>query len=192
MLFGTNVPELDVPTVKIPSWAINSQRTAELISQFEPDMMIVSGAPVLKPRIFAIPSIGTVNVHLGIAPEYRGTNNIFWPLYNRDYEHIGLTLHYVDEGLDSGPIIAQAFPQTDPSDTETTLLAKCAYLASELLLEFVQAPRRPAKMMASDISVGRQYYSRERTLRSEFGYLLRRYLLREKLPQQNERRVWTA
>ena len=81
-----------------------------LSTRMQPGLIVVSCAACLSREIFGIPRIGTVNVHLGIAPQYRGTNNIFWPLYNRDYEHIGLTLHFVNEGLDGGPMIAQAPP----------------------------------------------------------------------------------
>ena len=64
---------------------------------------------------------------------------MFFPLYLGDYENVGVTLHYLAPGVDSGDIIAQAYPTLEGDDTEATVWAKCARLAGELVLEFCRA-----------------------------------------------------
>ena len=116
---------VDAPVISVPAWDINSGRTAEIIQEHTPDLTIVSGAPILRANMFSIPRFGTLNVHRGISPEYRGESTIFWPLYYRDYNRIGITLHFIDEGVDTGLRVAQGYPAIRPDDTEVTLLAKC-------------------------------------------------------------------
>ena len=190
LLFGAvEPPLLDIPSVAVPAWDLNSFGTADFISRLKPDLVIVSAAPVLRPRIFTIPGFGTVNVHLGISPQYRGEHTLFWPLYFRDHEQLGVTLHFLDERVDTGPKIAQAHPATQPHDSELTLFAKCAPLTADLLLEFLRARSFAVQEPSSSTVAGRQYFRRERTIAKDLCYFLRRRLMRETLPSQTERRT---
>ena len=73
-----------------------------------PDVMVVSGmSQLLSAKIFKIPVKGTINLHPSFLPEYRGANPDFWQYYNQEM-HPGITVHYVDEGEDTGDIICQA------------------------------------------------------------------------------------
>jgi methionyl-tRNA formyltransferase len=47
-------------------------------------------------------------MHAGITPKYRGTHGAYWALYNNDMENAGVTIHLVDEGVDTGNIIYQS------------------------------------------------------------------------------------
>jgi folate-dependent phosphoribosylglycinamide formyltransferase PurN len=49
-----------------------------------------------------------VNIHVGITPKYRGVHGTYWALVNNDVENSGVTVHFVDEGIDTGNIINQA------------------------------------------------------------------------------------
>ncbi len=77
-------------------------------------------------------------MHFGVAPEYRGQDSLFWTLYRRDYDRIGFTLHVVDEGIDSGPILARGYPALARRDSEATLWAKCARMAVDTCVELMQ------------------------------------------------------
>jgi methionyl-tRNA formyltransferase len=122
----------------ITAMDLNGDIGAAVLREAQPDLMILSGAPLLKPRTYSIPRLGTVNLHWGIAPEYRGQQSIFTALRRRDYTAIGVTLHYVDSGVDTGPILAQGWPSLEPADTLASIWAKTASLASTMLTEFVQ------------------------------------------------------
>ena len=98
---------------------INSEESVNHIRSLEPDILLVCMAPILKPEVFTIPRIATVNVHFGIAPHYRGEHTIFWPLYFGDYENIGVTLHQINKGIDSGGILAQGLASGKPARSES-------------------------------------------------------------------------
>lgn len=143
LLFGgANYPTWP-PTTEIPATELNSPQTVELLKQLRPDVLFVFGAPLLKPEIFTVPTIATVNLHLGISPWYRGEHTIFFPLLFQDYERIGFTLHRIDRGVDTGAVLAQGFPALEPQDEEATILAKMARLAANLLSEYLRQPAAP-------------------------------------------------
>ena len=67
---------------------------------------ILNGSPnILKKTLLSIPSQGVLNYHCAPLPEYRGAANYFWLLYEGE-QHTKATIHYVDEGLDTGDIIS--------------------------------------------------------------------------------------
>lgn len=71
------------------------------------DLLFVYGMSSLLPRsIWSIPEKGTVNLHLSYLPDWRGPFPEFWYYYNYDLEP-GVTVHYIDEGEDTGDIILQ-------------------------------------------------------------------------------------
>jgi len=86
--------------------ALHSEETLAAVRAFRPDLGIVLAAPVLKPSLFEIPRLGTINLHKGILPQFRGMPPAFWELYQKSPE-LGCTIHRVDRGLDTGPILLE-------------------------------------------------------------------------------------
>lgn len=123
---------------------LNGEPGVTLLRDLAPDLLILSGAPLLKPAVYGIPRLGTVNLHWGIAPEYRGQESIFTALRRRDYGAIGMTVHYVDDGVDSGPVLAQGRPALEPGDTLATLWAKTARVGATMLADLLLAFRHEA------------------------------------------------
>jgi folate-dependent phosphoribosylglycinamide formyltransferase PurN len=70
------------------------------------DLGIVWGTNILKESVFRIPRLGSINIHQGLAPYYRGGPPVFWELYNGERE-IGVTVHFVESKVDTGEIIVQ-------------------------------------------------------------------------------------
>lgn len=77
------------------------------VREFAPDLGIALAAPILKPALFELPRLGTINLHKGRLPFYRGMPPAFWELYN-DEPEFGCTIHKVARGLDTGPILIEA------------------------------------------------------------------------------------
>ena len=70
----------------------------------------------LQRSLFSIPGLGTLNLHLGKAPEFRGSSPGFYELL-AGVPQVGVTVHRVDDGLDSGPILLQRTFPLDPAPT---------------------------------------------------------------------------
>lgn len=86
---------------------LNDSESIDVIRAHNPDFGIVSGACKLSPEVINQFKDGLINVHLGIAEDYRGLDSNLWAAYHGDYDHMGVTIHWVDTQLDTGDIIFQ-------------------------------------------------------------------------------------
>ncbi len=76
------------------------------LKSLNPDVLILHQAPILPRDIFSIPRLGTLNIHPSLLPKYRGSNPYFWMYVNMDMT-AGITLHYIDDNIDTGDIVIQ-------------------------------------------------------------------------------------
>lgn len=134
---GSPLPSPTAPVWTVPSWAMNGAETRDRIRCLAPDLMIVCGAPLLKPAIYEIPRLGTVNLHFGISPDYRGIHTLLWPWQCGDYIHIGATLHYINAGIDTGPVLSRVYPALEPTDDLVSAEAKIVRLVGRALRDFI-------------------------------------------------------
>ena len=83
---------------------IHAPQVLEQVKSLEPDLGLIYGSPILKPELFEIPKLGTLGIHHGKVPEYRGNKTIFWMMYNGE-KFAGVTIQKVNKGLDTGSIV---------------------------------------------------------------------------------------
>jgi len=115
----------------------NSPETVNLIRKLQPDLIISIAPQILKSEVIRIPRLGIINLHPALLPEYRGLGPYFWPLYNNE-KKAGATVHFIDEGIDTGPILNKTeFPILE-SDTPHTLYWKISVVGADLLLKTVK------------------------------------------------------
>ncbi len=86
---------------------INNKINIEIINKFSPDIAISFGTGLIKPHIFNLPKHGTINIHRGYIHEYRGLDSYLWAILNNEINKIYVTIHCVDDDLDTGKIIAE-------------------------------------------------------------------------------------
>ncbi len=86
---------------------INTSEAIEYFKQGSFDFAVVFGTRRIKPEVIALFKHGLINVHRGIAQEYRGLDSDLWAIYHRDYENLGVTIHRVTAELDTGEIVGQ-------------------------------------------------------------------------------------
>ena len=87
--------------------SINSKQSIAKFSVLKPDLIIsILGNEIFKKEILAIPKMGIINLHSSLLPKYRGLMPTFWVLKNKE-RNTGVSVFFVDEGIDSGPILMQ-------------------------------------------------------------------------------------
>lgn len=93
------------------------------LSELEPDCGVSAffGYIIRRPIIDLFPH-GIVNLHTSLLPQNRGSYPNVWTIVDRT--PAGVTMHLVDEGVDTGPILAQASVKVSPNDTGKSLNAK--------------------------------------------------------------------
>ena len=127
---------------------IHAQQSLDAIKRFEPDLGLSLSAPVLRAPLFRIPALGTLNLHKGKVPEYRGMPPAFWELWN-DEESVGCTVHWVDDKLDTGDIAAQTVIERERHSTLRGLQLRLDEVGIGLMKSVVgrvlegDAPRTP-------------------------------------------------
>jgi phosphoribosylglycinamide formyltransferase-1 len=95
---------------------------SEQILAIEPDIVVLAGfMRILTSQFTELFKGKLINIHPSLLPEYPGLDTHKQALENGDLMH-GVTIHYVDSGLDSGPIIAQGALKIDPSQSEAKLI----------------------------------------------------------------------
>jgi len=120
---------------------VNSEQNLKSISDYDCDILVsMSFNQIFKKKIIDLTPIGIINCHAGKLPFYRGRNILNWVLIN-DEKEFGITVHFVDEGIDTGDIILQkTFPITD-KDNYSALLEisynACANILYEALVKIV-------------------------------------------------------
>jgi len=98
-----------------------------------PDLMLsFSHAMLLRPGVLSASRLGALNLHNGRLPQYRGANVINWAVINAE-KTASVTLHWMDQGLDTGPVIASACTPVSSLDTALTVRDRLVELGWELL-----------------------------------------------------------
>ncbi len=89
---------------------VNSLHRMDVVASvrdLKPGLGLVYGGPIIKPELFEIPVKGTLGIHHGKVPEYRGKKTTFWAMYNGEDE-VGVTIQRIGSSLDGGDIVMQA------------------------------------------------------------------------------------
>lgn|GEM_PF-1110114 len=93
----------------------------EAVAKLCPDLGVVAGTYILQESVFRIPQLGSINLHSGEVPRYRGAAPAFWELYNGE-SSVGITIHRVETSVDAGRVLKQETfsldraPAGDPSE----------------------------------------------------------------------------
>lgn len=86
---------------------INNQASVDIIKKYKPDLLVsILGNQIFKEPIISLAPKGCINLHTALLPKYRGLMPSFWVLKNNEKE-TGVSVFFVDEGIDSGDIIVQ-------------------------------------------------------------------------------------
>jgi len=116
----------------------SSLKTPEAVAQladFHPDAIVVAAFGQILPRsVLDIPSYGCINVHPSLLPRYRGASPIAAAILAGD-TFTGVSIMLMDEGMDTGPVLARAAVPVSPGDTTGTLTGKLSQVAAMLLQE---------------------------------------------------------
>jgi len=112
----------------------NNKKFCEYLTQLKPDIIINQSQSIIKKRLLSIPKIGMLNRHNALLPKNRGRLTPFWVIYKREKE-TGVSIHFVEEGIDSGDIIVQKKFAVTPKDTFNTIVKKNYKIAGKAILE---------------------------------------------------------
>ena len=125
--------ELRLPVLQPPS--LRRPDAVAALAELKPDVIVVAAfGQILRRTVLEIPGHGVLNVHASLLPRWRGASPVPAAILAGDRQP-GVSIMLLDEGLDTGPVLATRATPIDDLDTGGTLTDRLAALGAELLVE---------------------------------------------------------
>ena len=143
---------------------ITAEKSLSYLRTIHPDIIIPLGIGIIRDNLLEIPEIGILNHHMGLLPKYKGMNVLEWSLFHND--PIGVTIHFIDAGIDTGDILLQRNIPIETDDTIASLRAKSIPISVEGFAEVIEKLSedaiQPIKQTAGE---GKQYFVMHKRLK---------------------------
>jgi len=138
---------------------INSKEFIDKLKELKVDLVVsVTSPQTFKTELLSTPKLGCINVHGAPLPRYRGVLPSFWMLFNKEKKG-AVTVHYMEEELDSGDIILQRGYDIRPDVTHHELIIESKRIGAEVLIEAIEIIRSGNIMRKQNDVTQATYYS---------------------------------
>lgn len=84
---------------------LNDPAVVEGLKSYKPDLIVFTGGGLIRQAILENSGHGVVNCHMGVLPPYRGMDVVEWPILENHFDQVGITVHFMDKGVDTGDIL---------------------------------------------------------------------------------------
>lgn len=149
--------EKGIPVIQLIS-NINSEASVKEIQSYQPDLLIsILGNQIFKEPIINLAPKGCLNLHTALLPKYRGLMPTFWVLKNNE-SHTGVSVFFVDKGIDSGPIVVQK-KVTIGDKTQQELIQETKKLGMEAIAEAVDFINKDQVALITNDATQKTYFS---------------------------------
>jgi folate-dependent phosphoribosylglycinamide formyltransferase PurN len=160
---------IPVKEIKTP----NGKKFREYLNELDLDIIINQSQNIIRKELLSIPKIGVLNRHNALLPKNRGRLTPFWVCLNRE-EKTGVSIHFVEEGIDSGDIVVQREFKVEPNDSFNTIVKKNYEIASDAMLEALDLLEGGTdKLIYNDDT--KATYNTTPTLKEAWRYRLQRW-----------------
>lgn len=138
---------------------INSPFVESKLKEKQVDLTVFTGGGLIRQNILDNSGAGVLNCHMGKLPEYRGMDVVEWPLYKKDFNNIGFTVHFMDKGVDTGDILKVFDVKLIKNESIKSLRARFEPIMTkhfvETIVKFLNGEIKPVSQAEED---GKQYY----------------------------------
>jgi methionyl-tRNA formyltransferase len=152
-----------VPMLNVEN--INTDEALDFSMKYNPDLIIVSGTRLIRKKLFTIkPSIGILNLHTGLSPYIKGGPNCTnWCLSNREFHLIGNTIMWLDEGIDTGNLVATEFTEFTGDESLSEVHIKVMEHAHDLYLRSIKQIIEGGRtnIPQKELAKGKTYYTKQ-------------------------------
>ncbi|OSM06142.1 hypothetical protein MAIT1_01103 [Magnetofaba australis IT-1] len=132
------------------------------LQQAQPDVIAFTGGGLIRKKLLSLAPHGVLNAHMGILPQWRGMDVVEWPVLSTPQPFgadLGITLHRMDSGVDTGPILLRRVCQVLPEDDFALIRRRLERMMWECMLDALRGLRDGALTPEPQLQEqGRQYY----------------------------------
>jgi hypothetical protein len=143
------VPESENVIEPIIVDCVNSEVVLNIVKERRIDLLVCIAPSILDEEIFSAPKLGAINLHPGINPRYRGAGGNFWALYEENLQYVGVTIHVIDGGIDTGKVLDRVFLSMDKN---LNTFEKITYIALQTGLIRLTQLLRNSKIEYQNVS----------------------------------------
>lgn len=146
-----------IPIINL-DFPINEKQSVDKIKAFKPDLLVsILGNQIFKKPIINLAPKGCINLHTALLPKYRGLMPTFWVMKNNE-KYTGVSVFFVDEGIDSGPIIVQEKLEIGNS-TQQSLIIKTKRIGMQLILKSIDLISNNKVVLIPNDASKKTYYT---------------------------------
>lgn len=128
--------ELQIPLLQ--PYSIHDKIFLASLANRKPDLLVVAGYPEIFPKeLLSIPRYGSINIHASILPKYRGPQPIAQALLHGE-AYTGVSLHWMEEQIDAGALLAQDIVPIFEKDTVQSLSSRIFELGGRILIDVLE------------------------------------------------------
>jgi methionyl-tRNA formyltransferase len=148
----------NIPIISIKG-SINSKYSLAIIKSYNPDLLIsIAGNQIFKQPLIDLAPQGCLNLHTALLPKYRGLMPSFWVLKNNEKE-TGVSVFFVDKGIDSGPILVQKRIPIIKDMTQKELIKKSKKIGMDAIVEAISLIEKGNCKLIQNSDEEKTYYS---------------------------------
>jgi len=146
-----------IPVISCSS--LNDAIVVNGLQEIQPDLVVFTGGGLIRQDVLSNSGNGVLNCHMGLLPPYRGMDVVEWPILEDHIEQVGITVHFMDQGLDTGDILRVRQIQPRKGENISGLRDRIEPIMCQTLvdtcIDFLneKIERHPQK-----ISAGKQYF----------------------------------
>lgn len=150
--------QFGVPITRL-EYGINHAQSLETLRALNPDLLISIGSnQIFKEKLINLAPKGCLNLHTALLPKYRGLMPTFWVLRNNEKE-TGVSIFFVDKGIDSGPILVQKKVDIGSDETQYDLIRRTKQIGMDAILESIEKIRRDDYSVLENNEAEMTYFS---------------------------------
>lgn len=135
--------------------SLASPEPAEAVRDRQIDLVLLGRSGIVPAGFLELPKLGTLNAHPGWLPDYRGLDSAVWAVIDGRFDRVGSTLHLVDAGIDTGPIVARRSYRWNGEETIDGLEERLYDNCIDLMMEGERAAAAGA--LGGELQVGGAY-----------------------------------
>ena len=127
----------DIPILTVSD---HNQPDSQLfLEKAAPDLIVFTGGGLIRENILRVPRMGVINCHSGWLPKYRGMDAIEWAVLEAGSRkpEVGITLHFMDRGVDTGPILLRYKVEVKKGDTFARIRQRLEPMVVKLMIKGV-------------------------------------------------------
>ena len=136
---------------KVEKGQINNQNILKKILDYRPKLIVINATSILSKKFLKFFKDRIINIHAGILPYYKGSGCNVWPFYHNELEYVGITVHFVNSGVDTGNIILQKRSNLNFRDNTHSVGCKNAISSVSLLNRSIRYVLRKPKFQGKKI-----------------------------------------